>query len=275
MNSQKDVLIVLINYNNNFEIIQYVDQVLAIKNNNPIRVVVVNNKFSETTDNSLKTNLLKYDFVDFIEANENLGYMNGFLFGLDYFYNRYHYLPYWTILSNSDILFKQEDFFNILLQKEYDKDVWCIGPSVQDLQNHYCNPHYKERISLKKINRIRFFMKNSFLCKLYFSLSHKKHSKEKKETKPNSCWVYSVHGCFVILRNDFYFSLNGERYGVLLYSEESFIAEILREKSKKSYYDSDIEVVHTENVATGKLGAAKRGKRIYESLTYIKDRFYG
>ena len=78
----------------------------------------------------------------------------------------------------------------------------------------------------------------------------------------------------MILRNDFYFALHGERFGALLYSEESFVAEIARLNNKKVYYDADLEVVNTENVATSKLRMSKKGKAIAESLKYIQNRFY-
>ena len=72
----------------------------------------------------------------------------------------------------------------------------------------------------------------------------------------------------------FFEALGEEEYGVVLYSEESFIAEIILENGKLEFYDATIEVKHNENLTTSKLGLIKKGQYMSNSMAYIKQRFY-
>jgi len=68
--------------------------------------------------------------------------------------------------------------------------------------------------------------------------------------------------------------LDDRKFKALLYSEEAYIAELIREYNKKTYYDSNIEVIHNESAVTGKLANKKKAKYIADSLKVIRDEFY-
>ena len=269
----KKILIAVTNYGTENEIIEYaikLEQQTAVKD---LCLVVIDNKYNE--QKHLEDNLKKLD-IDciYFKANQNYGYLNGALYGVDKFVEKFNYVPQWIVVSNVDIEYTNDTFYEEFLTKTYPDDIWCIAPSVQSLNGNYCNPHYKERISLSKINFLIKIFKHPFLIKIYYKLNYLKSSRNQNSIKQKSQYVYSSHGCFFILRNDFYKALNGEKYGVVLYSEESFIAEFIIENNKKSFYDSSIEIKHMENLVTGNLNYKDRGNYVSSSLEYIKKRFY-
>ena len=99
-------------------------------------------------------------------------------------------------------------------------------------------------------------------------------AKYKKRKKEDSQYSYSLHGCFFFINNNFMEILKGKKYGPLMYSEEAYLAELVRLNNKKCYYNSHIELVHTGSTVTGKLEIHKRSQYFQESLEYIREKFY-
>lgn len=269
----KQVLIIIVNYGTEKEIISYARELTKQTAISDLFLMVVDNKYC--AEQNLETALSEVGAeYYYYNPNRNLGYLNAALCGVDVFKSKFDYVPKWIVVSNTDISYCSDNFYEDFLKKHYNEDVWCVAPSVISSKNIYCNPHYKKRISIAKVNRIIWVFKHPMLMRIYLLFSEMKGKAKINKAKQDSQYVYSAHGCFFILRDSFYFKLNGEKYGALLYSEESFIAEFILANNKKSYYDSDLEVLHNENLTTNKIDYRKRGKYISESMQYIKERFY-
>jgi len=269
----KELLLIAINYCCEKETLLFCEQIAnqTIKDN--ITVIIVNNKSSETAEIDLDVALKKINIdIKYYDFNKNLGYLNGCLAGIDEFTKEEGYFPKWIAISNTDIIISDVQFFEKFLHTEYEKDIWCVGPSIIELENIYCNPHYLKRISKKKIIRLIKIFNSKFLSIIYYFLAEKKA--KKRTIKNESTYVYSNHGSFFFVKSELYKCLNGEKYGALLYSEESFIAEFILENNKRAYYDNSLELFHSKNLVTGKLGKQKCAKHISQSLKYIRKRFY-
>lgn len=270
----KEILVIAINCACEKETLEYAKNFEKFTNKDQISLCVVDNRASE--DSSLQNDLQALDCdVEYFVAQGNLGYMNGCLFGTRMFKEKYDYLPKWIVISNTDISYDNYNFYERFLSKEYANDIWCVGPAVLDNRSGYINPYYKQRLSLKHVNRIINFFSNKHKAKLYTSLSKikSKIANKSKEKQPSQ-YVYANHGCFFALRKEFFEALGDEQFGGFLYEEENFVAEIILEYGKKSFYDSYLEVVHNANLVTGKFDISKKAKYIHNSMSYIKRRFY-
>lgn len=270
---KKKILVTVMNYGTEDEIIKYASELSRQTAVSDLCLMIVDNKYDASANLESKLQNIEIDFI-YWNAGKNLGYLNGALYGIDKFIQMRGYIPEWLVISNTDIEYSTQDFYTRFLGNKYDKDIWCIAPSVIAPNGRYCNPHYKKRIPLSKVNRLIRIFSHPILMKSYYWLSALKAEKKSGNSKEKSQYVYSSHGCYFILRREFYESLDGEKYGVLLYSEESFIAEFILENSKKSFYDDSLEVFHTENLVTGKLNYKIKGNFIAQSMKYIKYRFY-
>ncbi len=269
------ILITIVNYANEEEVLQYANMVSKQTIANKIRLVVISNKESDEPKINLDKELNKLNLsTEILDPNENLGYLNGSLYGYREYMQKYSEKPNWIIVSNTDIEIPNEKFFETLLKKKYESNIWCVAPSVYSPNNNsYDNPHYETRCSLKKINRIIWIHDRPKLALIYSKLAKIK-AQFSRPSKKESQYVYSVHGCFFALRNDFIEKIKNNYYKGFLYSEEAYIAENILLHNKKCFYDSSLEVIHNENSVTGLLGMRKKSKYIADSLRYIRKEFY-
>ncbi|MGL4861777.1 MAG: glycosyltransferase family 2 protein [Cetobacterium sp.] len=270
------ILICIVNFNNSNEVLDYIDEVKNQKINEKIKIMITDNStiFQEKIKLKEKIKEIREIDITILETKENLGYLNGLFLGVKKFHNKYKYCPEWIVFSNTDIKFKNLEFFQKLLSTKYNKDIYCIAPSVYSTKtNSYQNPHYIERISEKKLQKLIFISSCSFLFGIYSKLADFKAKISKKE-KRKSQNVYAAHGCFFVLSNKYFENDKNPHYGAFLYSEEAYIAETILKKNGVIFYDESLQIIHKENSTTSLLGNFKRAKYINKSLIYIYDKFY-
>jgi GT2 family glycosyltransferase len=272
--NMKRIINIVTCYQNELEIIEYAEELNKQQHASDICLVVVMNKQSNIEFKEFKDTLIskRSNTLVFV-PNNNLGYLNGLIFGYEC-YIKDHEKPDWIIMSNTDIKYSGTQFFEDFKNKNYDTNIWCVAPSVYSPENDkYENPQYLKRHTLKSINKRIFIFKHPKLAYLYLKMSEMKSKKAKKK-KDNSQYVYSAHGCYFILNNEMAATLMEKPYGVLMYSEEAYIAEIILKNNKKCYYDNSIEVIHEGSTVTSKLNIKKKSKYFADSLNYIRKEFY-
>lgn len=269
-----EIVSIVICYNNALEVSKYADSLFDMKLSEKVFLVIVINSILESDIPLIEHIGKKHSNVLIVNPKKNLGYMNGLIYG----YRQYSALvqkkPRFVLMSNTDIEFRDDLFFEKLLSNNYLSDIWCIGPSIfTKYTSNYDNPVEEKRRSKKKINSLirRFSIPVFSWLYVYLSLVKPRFIKRKKT---DSRFVYEVHGCFFILTGGFPEILKDEEYGALLYSEEAFIAELVFQNGKKVYYDASLEVVHVEHTTTKLLGIIKEARYLSSSMRYIKDRFY-
>lgn len=267
----EQILNVIIYYDNQEEVESYIlSTVLASKGLVDFFLVVNKDEKKLFISMIEKLNDKGVYNLDFCDYHSNIGYLNALLMSLPKIdINKYKYV----ILSNTDINYRTNNFFDLLISKEYNEDIGCIAPSIYSFANKsYSNPHYTERIPLRKLNRLIWIFSHPHIGSLYLKLASFKASKRKIE--PSSCFIYSPHGCYMIFTKPFIININGYLYGAKMYSEESFIGELLRKNNQKCFYDQELKINHIESTITGKMKNTKRFKYWSESLLYIKNEFY-
>ncbi|OIN83883.1 hypothetical protein [Francisella sp. TX07-6608] len=273
---RKKILITIICYNNHVEVLDFINMCSSQSLVNDIHVVVSINSISENDFLILRAGVLLSSIsVDLHYLDENKGYLNGMILGAEFFLDKYKYLPKWQVMCNTDIVIKDVNFFQSYETQSFDKNTWVVGPSIYDRgTKSYCNPHYINRISYNGMKFRSFIFSNTVIATIYSLLSKVKSSLSKAKKDYKSKYVYSTHGCFFIIDSELTIKLFTNKYGVLMYSEESYIAEIVRQYDKKVFYISDLEVEHIGSTTTSLLGATKKYRYIKESLDYVYKKFY-
>lgn len=272
--SKVKLLNIAILYSNEEEVIEYAKKLSVQNISDNISLVIVINKTGDMSEENFKDCFKDIRIrTYFYNPGRNLGYLNGLIYG----YNQYvvrHESPEWIVMSNTDITFSTNSFFEKFYNKNYDENIWLIGPSVYSLENKsYDNPQYKQRHTLKSLNKRIFIFRKPLLSYYYLKIASIK-AKYKKKVKEGSQYSYSVHGSFFFVNINFMEVMKKKEYGPLMYSEEAYLAEIVRLNNKKCYYESGIELIHTGSTVTGKLEIKKRSRYFQESLEYIKKEFY-
>lgn len=266
------ILNVIVFYNNREEIERYIKRLFQISQSQVDVAVVVNSDTSnESCDmlNSLKNNGIESVYLRYFD--ENVGYLNALLKEIQLVdIGKYDYY----ILSNTDINYCQDNFFDVLKEMKYDAAIGCIAPSVFATKTRsFSNPHYKHRIDKRKLIRLSSIFSHPFIGKLYLRLGDFKSHRTKK-TKECSCFVYSPHGCYMIFTKSFINHLVGYEYGAKMYSEESIVGELLLKYDYRCFYDEHLEVEHQENSVTGKIDYKKRFEMWKASIDYLLKHFY-
>lgn len=271
----KRILNIVINYSNEEEVIKYAKELTLQSIVDELVLIIVINK---STDEGLMYLASELEFVSIssviFNPYKNLGYLSGAFYGFREFQDNYDNIVEMVIVSNTDILIADNLFMEKLLSKSYSSDVKAISPSVfQTSTKSYENPHYLEKISKTKLDFLIWIFSNPFLSFLYLQISHAK-SRFVKTRKPKSSMIYQGHGCFFILKREFMEYISFDNYPGFMYSEESYISELLLEKDYKWFYDSDLEVKHIESTVTSLLSMSQKSKYYRESLSFIRDNFY-
>ncbi len=269
------VLISVINYANEQEVLEHLTHLAKQTAKDQLAVAVVGNKWSPDGKRMLQEGLQAIEIDAHIyDPGKNLGYLNGTLYGYQEYVKETGKTPRWVAVSNTDISYATEDFYQKFIARDYAKDIGCVAPSVYvPATGAYENPRYSCRFSLADMEkRIRVFQSNT-ISAVYQRLSALKAGL-RRSGKQESQYTYWVHGCFFLVRNDLAKALCDQPFGTLLYSEEAYVSEMAIQIGVREYYDGDLEVFHHENAVTGKLHNAARAKMYVDSISMIRDRFY-
>ena len=274
MNSE-EVVNVVICYNNAAEVLAYYKELLTLDQGNELGYVVVINASSEDERQTLRSFDEENRHVYVVDPATNLGYINGLLYGYEYYRKQTGSTPRYVVFSNTDIAFQDKKLIDKLLEKKYDDSIACIGPSVLVSElNSYCNPVSENRYSIKQIKKYIRIFGTPVLREAYVTAGFIKPQIIKRKKDLTSRDVYSVHGCYFILTGEYAEFLKTKKYGVLLYSEEIFVAENAYQRGMKTYYDADLEITHKEHSTTRTLKPTKRAYYFTESMKWIKDNYY-
>lgn len=272
----KEIVNVVLCYKNEEEVIAYAKKLEKLNDCIQLDLVIVVNATGEMEEFEFdrRLNELNLNIIVF-RPNENLGYMNGLLYGYREYEKRENKITRYVIMSNTDIDFQDSDFIKKLLSNNYPIDIACIGPAVCVSElNTYDNPVAYERRTKDEVNKLIAKFSFPIFNQIYVWLAFVKPRFIKRKKEPEAKKVYEVHGCFFILTGKFAHEIKDEHFGPLMYSEETFIAENAYCRGLCEYYDSTLEVIHLEHTVTSHLKAKKRAQYMNESMRWIRDQFY-
>ena len=272
---EEEIINIVICYNNASEVMEYYKEILSLDEGCKVGYVVVINSSTEEEAGKLVTFGKENEHVYVYNPGKNLGYMNGLLYGYRGYREQTGLLPKYVIMSNTDIAFQDKEFATKLANKNYDSNVASIGPSVLVSElNSYDNPVSDDRYTLKQINKLIRIFSTPIIRELYVTASFIKPKFIKRKKDLNSRNVYEIHGCFFVLTGKYAEYLKDQKFGVLLYTEETFVAENAYRNKLITYYDADLEIVHKEHSTTSKLKPTRRAKLMAESMTWIRDTYF-
>ena len=271
----EEIINIVICYNNASEVMEYYKEILSLDEGSKVGYVVVINSSTEEEADKLVNFGKENEHVYVYNPGKNLGYMNGLLHGYRGYREQTGLLPKYVIMSNTDIAFQYKEFATKLANKNYDCNVASIGPSVLVSElNSYDNPVSDERYTLQHMNKLIRIFNTPIIRELYVTASDIKPKFKKRKKDFESRNVYEIHGCFFVLTAKYAEYLKDQKFGVLLYTEETFIAENAFRNNLITYYDAELEIVHKEHSTTSKLKPTRRAKLMAESMTWIRDTYF-
>jgi GT2 family glycosyltransferase len=222
-----------------------------------IKIYVVDNGSNNESCEELKKfqKIIKFKLI---ESKVNLGFANGNNLGIQ---KAKEDGCEFIICSNSDIIIPFQNNFIDKIFKIYKKDdkIGIIAPSIKNLDGIYQNPFRQIRFNNKEIIKMKLFYLTGFYKIYYFlriyvfyDLITKLSKKRRKNVKNNtflhgSSYIYAPHGSFIIFTPSFFKYYNGFDNGTFLYCEEFILAEMLKKKNLKCWFENSIIVIHKES----------------------------
>ena len=126
---RKDVVFICVNYNDNDVTSKYVTNVLNMKSNFNIKIIIVDN--SSIIDDQIKlSNFVKNtsnENLYLLNSDINLGYFKGLNLGIKFAIKKFDFD--FLIIGNNDLIFDQDFLFELEISS-YDPTVMVLAPDV-------------------------------------------------------------------------------------------------------------------------------------------------
>lgn len=207
------------------------------------------------------------------EPKKNLGYLHGCLYGLKKYSKTHPYV--WAMITNTDVTFSEEDFFEHAVTDDSKDESWCIAPNISTADEGILqNPFMTHRASKSKILFYNAVFSNKIFFSTYINLSLMKRKILCSENERSDEEIYAAHGSCFFLKRDCVETIIKNRDSIFMYAEEYLIAEIIRENKKEVSYNKNIHAIHHESQITGKVKYGKKQRWFKNSFRYIYKRFY-
>lgn len=268
-------LLAVVCYNNEYEVCSFIKQIEMQSNCNDIAIAITVNSSKNISIIEKVIQVSKVDCFLF-NQNNNLGYLNGCLYGIRELAENIDYE--WALVTNTDVSFVGNDFFTKIMNNKYDENIWGIAPSIQLPDKSFQNPYLITRPTLKELERLSYIFNNYYLFYGYSILSDIKKSVlgkiRKSDSIQDSKVIYAAHGSCMILRKNLVQYLLKEQISLFLYCEEEYIAGLIKEHKKLVYFDNQLNVLHNEHQTLGKIDYKKKQEWYRASMLCIRNRFY-
>ncbi len=253
----KKVGLVIVNYNDSENTINLVKSVEKYKVIN--KIVIVDNK---STDDSLKKlEELENRKIHIIVSDLNRGYSAAINLGAKYLEEKLK--DCYIIVSNSDILVKDEEQIKTLLSSFDEPNVAIAMPKV------YENGLFKYGWKLTNANT-DLLMNIPLISRLY---------KDNLKNYEPLYFGYSnivdvIYGCFFVIDSNVLKSIGYMDENTFLYYEENILARKLKTVNKLSVINKEAEVTHKHNVSIGSSVSQINKYNIYKKSQLYYERHY-
>jgi GT2 family glycosyltransferase len=272
----KSALVIGVNYFNESDTIQFVNEFLSQERDCQLKIVIVNNGSNDDEFEKLQQITESNESVTIYQPNKNLGFYGGINHGLDQYLSS-NSLPDFVIASNTDVFLSDESFLEKLCKLSFDDDVGVIAPSViSSLTGIDQNPQIESRPSTKRWLLYRYIYRNYVLGNIYL-LSAMLKNKLRGKIKPKngkSRMIYAPHGSFVIIRKCYFESGCDIEHGAFMFGETITIAEKARRHGIKVLYQPLLKIFHREHSTTGIFRSKKMMRYQWEAADYTYRKYF-
>lgn len=297
VNKEEVLGAIIVDYNSAERTVKYIYDLISASDIEVSYIAIVDN--SQGLQNSRKIveefNLQKFDFeplddcirkyqvdltykgfcgnstIYIIHSAANLGYAKGNNLGFRVLYEL-HRIPY-ILVTNNDILFHDNSIRLKFLIDDFieDDSIGIVGPKVIGIDGFPQSPG----VDLTLFQRV---WRNYLLGPIPF---FRKFAITDLGNVENRGYVYRIIGAFFILRASAFKEIEMFDENTFLYGEELILAERLRAKGYKVFYEPTVTVLHEEGHSTKKFGKVnvnnkvKIRKHLIESSIFYYQKYKG
>jgi GT2 family glycosyltransferase len=248
------IAFICVNYNNSKVTIEYILNVLEIKQNFDVKIIIVDNASHETDILELEKFILDLNNNDvvLIKSIENLGYFKGLNLGIN-FVDKVEYD--YVVIGNNDLNFNV-NFINELTNVKFDSSIFVIAPNIIKPDGSHQNPHILIKFTLiKKLYR-RLYYSNYYVSvalQLIMNLKAGLSKSYDREGNDKESVILMGYGACYILTRNFFNNFNCLDAPNFLMGEEGVLANQVLSRNGQTLYKPDLIVYHHDHTSIGKL----------------------
>ncbi len=236
------------------ECIESILQTIKYENFN---IIVIDNGSPNDSGKLIYQKFKNHSQIDVILLGKNFGFAKGNNFG--YLVAKYVYDSDFIIFINNDIIIRQQDFMEKIIDKFELEQFDILGPDIISLADGYHqNPVRLEGISKKELSAWRRYV--SLLLLLNYLGLEKTLRRVKRETigkrvmqeLPHDKDLINVqlHGSCMVFSPKYVSTFDGICSDTFMYMEEDILHYQVESKGLLSIYTPDAVVYHKEDSAT-------------------------
>ena len=259
------VAVIIVNYNDAEETVQYVKKIREYQNIG--RIVVVDNMSTDENTESLLESI-KSEKVYVVKADKNGGYSYGNNFGIKYLENLGEIYDY-IIVSNPDIEIEEKAISKCLEVLQKDKNAGVVAPRMYNGNNKPIR-----RSSWKMRTFLLDVIHSNRLSEVIFYKKLRSGEYLEKDYENPKLEVEAISGAFFIIKYEVFKEIGGFDENVFLFYEEDILAKKMQEKGFKTYSINDEKVIHYESQTIGKsLNYYQKMQELYKSKMYYQKSY--
>lgn len=259
------VAVIVVEFNDAEETIQYVNQIANYESIQ--RIVVVDNHSTDLNTMKLLEKI-QNEKVVVVQAEKNGGYNYGNNFGIQYLEKmgeKYDYL----IISNPDIRIEEEAIKTCLNVLEARENVAVVAPRM-----YHQNQKPVRRSSWKMRTFWLDVIHSTRLLEVIFYGKLRQGEYSEKDYTQELLQVEAISGAFFIIKYEIYKQIGGFDENVFLFYEEDILAKQLQEKGYQTMSVNTAKFIHFESRTIGKtLSYYKKMKQLYQSKRYYQKQY--
>lgn len=250
--------IVIVNYNDyesTFRLVENIKKYKILE-----KIVIVDNNSTDEEKEKLRT--IKHRKVKIIENSENKGYSYAINIGAKYLISLYGKCN--IVVSNSDVIIKDEKHIKELLKTLLNKDVAVASPVI--FENGELNRGWK--ITTPKEDILMMLPKVYSFFEKRFRYYKEEHYMDKESV------VDVVSGCFFLIKSTVLEEIDFLDENVFLYYEENILAKKLKQLGLKSVINNQVVIIHNHSVTIDKNVSRKNKlKMLRSSQVYYEEKY--
>lgn len=280
-----NISFVILNYKTYGEAIACAESILSTQTWEDLAIVIVDNGSKNESVEKLKEHFVDEPRVHIVVSEDNLGFAKGNNLGIAY--ARTHFDSDFIVAANSDIIFEQKDYCQMLAAIYEEKPYAILGGDVIDAsRTQHFNPVARERVYT--LNYMRKQIVVSWAKALMFRLIKLFHLKKAvaghygiatndagadvkdgsknlttREVEGRSVAADSriedelenvlLHGCCMVFSKDYFAEFDGFFEQTFLYAEEEIVYYLAAKKGLRMLYTPRVSCMHKESVTTNQL----------------------
>lgn len=224
------------------------------------KIVIVDNNSKKEEQEKLKK--IKYKKVKIIYQEENKGYSAAINKGAKYLIGEFGKCN--IIVSNADVIIKEEKHIKELLKTLFPKDVAIASPVIFE-QNHLNRgwkiPTPKQEILMS-------------IPKIYKRIEKKYRYYKEEHYQEKESIIEVASGCFFLIKSTVLEDIKFLDENVFLYYEENILAKKIQKLDLKTKINNEIVIIHDHSVTINKnLNRLQKLKTLNKSKLYFEENY--